>query len=332
MRRELRAVEPGIIARLSAQTACGSMSSRVICRHRRNLAHCAFDLWRRNRSKEHHLPSERISVRRLLRAGPWAGVRIRFRVLAVCILALVGLCIASVVPASAHPYGSGHGVAAFSSFGGVISNLDGVSATFNVISLNVPTTCGARYTPASGCGVTGGNARPMQIGATAPQSAVQRGEFVGFGYNAGCAVAPLGCSGEANGSYRERLYYDGVNDIGRYVGAQQDDVATGTSVNLQIVRFGSSWMMHVNGTHRWSLVTLSMTQGFGSVGSESSGGAGVATIKNQVYAAWKHKQLSAGFADVGAIYAEQPHSPACRVLSFTPSSGFGSVLEITGSC
>jgi hypothetical protein len=172
----------------------------------------------------------------------------------------------------------------------------------------------------------------MQIGATAPQSAVQRGEFVGFGYNAGCAVAPLGCSGEANGSYRERLYYDGVNDIGRYVGAQQDDVATGTSVNLQIVRFGSSWTMHVNGTHRWSLVTLSMTQGFGSVGSESSGGAGVATIKNQVYAAWKHKQLSAGFADVGAIYAEQPHSPACRVLSFTPSSGFGSVLEITGSC
>jgi len=230
----------------------------------------------------------------------------------------------------AHPYGGNHGAAAISTYGGIVNNLDGTSAFFGIQNLNVPTTCGPRTTPAAGCTVTNGNARPMQMGATAPQSAVITGEFVGYGYGAGCAAPPVGCAGTGGGSFSEKIYYDGRNQYGNYIGQFVDGVAVGTNPSLAIVRYGTYWTLHLNGTHRWNIITMSMSQGTSSLGSESTGGQTL--LMDQLWSGWGQKQVGGTTIDVGQVSEIEPHSPACYVSNFAPSTGYGTILEVDGSC
>lgn len=230
-------------------------------------------------------------------------------------------------PSAAHPYGSNDGAAAFISYGGPITNLIGNANVPIVEGLNVPTSCGARFTSQSGCTVVGANARPMQIGATAPQSAVTRGEFLGYGYFAGCAAEPVGCAGTAGGNYREMRYFDGVNSAGNYIGTDLGVFTVGSTYALKMLRYGQ-WHFYINNNLEYSTLTMSMTMGIGSLGSESTSGT---LLMDQVSAGWQFSQ-NGGFGDVGQIVETEPHSPSCVVDSFQPSTGYGSVLTVEGSC
>lgn len=238
-----------------------------------------------------------------------------------------GLAAAPNVPR--HPYDPNHGAAAETAYGPAIPNLDGMSATPIIQSLKVPvnsSVCGfATYTVNSSCTVNGANLRVMQIGATAPQQAVLRNEFVGYGYGAGCGS--IGCAGATTGgNYRERIYYDGVNSYGNYFGIWRDDVSVGNGVNLMMTRYGTYWTLHVNDVHKWSVITMAMTQGTGSVGSETTEGT---PNMEQLYISWKHKQVGGSSVDVGSAIQHEPHPSQYYISSFSPSTGaYGSTLQI----
>lgn len=238
---------------------------------------------------------------------------------------------------SAHPYddaASNHGALANPWYGGLITTLDGIRAHMQVSNLQAVTSCGASTTNGPTCrAMEGGNLRPLQIVATSPPEAVVHGEFVAYSYGVGCFDNGdcSGPTGSTSGSYRERSYIDG-NNRGNYYFNWREDVSVGTNPNYEIIWYGG-WQYFKDGVHQGTTGNL-MRRGYGTIGSETEAltALGPATNKVLAYGAvWQQKVEGGWWGNVGQAGELEPHAPACNI-AVTVGTGYGTIVEVNGSC
>lgn len=270
-----------------------------------------------------HSPSYRRGMRRL-----WV------------VLAAATLLLGSPSLVSAHPYGDSasdnHGWGRIPSYlGAQITDIDGIRANYTVHDLNAPRSCGsAGTTNTSTCRAReGGNLRIMQINAQAPPAAVARDEFIGYGYGVGCFDGGdcSGPTGSTTGSYRERIYVDGVGTSG-YFFNWHDDLTVGSEPRIELIWYLGDWFLALNGTHKWTLVSLEMRSGFGAYGAETEmAGSGQATSKVQNHFFFlERKQVNGNYLGTNQTLASQPHSTCTS--THANSAYVGWYISGTGTC
>ena len=198
---------------------------------------------------------------------------------------------------------------------------------------NVPTSCGPRQTQTSGCTVIGANARPVQVIATTPAGPANRGDFAAVGVYAGCANG--NCTGGALGqNFNRRVYADGSDALGYYL------VMSGAGPNgrlevrnlVNVVSGANTWRAYNNGV----LVNArsgDFFNGFTSYGSESATPNGGGPLNmDYLWAGVERRDSTNLWFAVSEAAQVEPHAPACVIQSVTPGTGFGTLVEVDGSC
>lgn len=196
--------------------------------------------------------------------------------------------------------------------------------------------------------ILGAHARPIQVTATSPISALLAKEFVATGWGVGCPSDDTygeQCSGTEgpNNSFRERQYFDGRTGLFGYFIYWHGDVNQGELPEFRVQR-GSGYSCSYSGTGTcffWDAFKNSsvvdgssgfaMSKGWANFGSESAyAGTNLVMTKDSTWSFMQKRVTS--WSNVDSAIEFEPHSPSCYLTLGYGGVWGGYYSDGSGSC